>query len=110
MVKKFVTSTSALIGRSPIAVSRSCSQRGLAEFFTPRMVRPMIQGQASGHSMFQCGPPSNIGGIRGGWNGRSVPIPAAARSRATPRTEKQSPRLGVTLISMTGSSRPAQVT
>ncbi len=33
---------------------------------------------------------------------------AAARSRATPRTAKQSPRFGVTLMSITGSSSPAQ--
>jgi len=35
-----------------------------------------------------------------------TPIPAAARSRAIPRTLKQSPRLGVTLTSIIGSSRP----
>ena len=33
--------------------------------------------------------------------------PAAARSRAMPRTPRQSGRLGVTLISITGSSRPS---
>jgi hypothetical protein len=37
----------------------------------------------------------------------SAPTPAAARSRATPRTESASPRLGVTAISITGSFKPA---
>jgi len=35
--------------------------------------------------------------------------PAAARSRAMPRTARASPRLGVTPISITGSSKPAHV-
>ena len=48
-VKKLVMSTSALIGRSPIEVSRSCSHFGLGAFVSPRMVRPRIQGQASGN-------------------------------------------------------------
>ena len=38
--------------------------------------------------------------------GFRVPTPAAARSRATPRTPRQSPRLGVTPISITGSLSP----
>jgi len=38
--------------------------------------------------------------------GLSLPRPAAARSRATPRTPRQSPRLGVMAISITGSSSP----
>ncbi len=91
-----------------MAISRSASQRGLGPFFRPRMVRPRIQGQASGQSIRQRGPPSNTAGTGAGAQGRKVPIPAAARSRATPRTEKQSPRLGVTAISITGSSSPAQ--
>jgi hypothetical protein len=37
IVKKLVMSTSAEIGRSPIAVSRSCSHCGDGPFFTPRM-------------------------------------------------------------------------
>ena len=44
---------------------------------------------------------------RSALNGFSVPTPAAARSRAMPCTPSQSPRLGVTLISITASSRPS---
>ena len=107
MVKKLVMSTSALIGRSPIEMSRSCSQCGLGPLRRLRMVRPRIQGQASGQSICQRGPPWNAGATFAGCHGFSVPMPPAARSRAMPRTEKQSPRLGVTLTSITGSSRPA---
>jgi hypothetical protein len=108
MVKKLVTSASALIGRRPTEVSRSCSHFGLGPLRTDRMVRPMIQGHASGHSIRQRGPPSKAAGMRAGCHGFSVPTPAAARSRAMPRTLKQSPRFGVTPISMIGSSSPAQ--
>ena len=41
-------------------------------------------------------------------SGFSVPYPAAARSRATPRTPRQSARFGVIAISITGSSSPAK--
>ena len=58
MVKKLVMSTSALIGRRPIEVSRSCSHCGLGPLRRLRMVRPRIQGQASGQSICQRGPPS----------------------------------------------------
>ncbi len=37
----------------------------------------------------------------------SLPRPAAARSRATPTMDVQSPRLGVMAISITGSVRPS---
>ena len=89
-------------------VARDLAAAGLGPLRRPRMVRPSTQGHASGHSIRQPGPPVNAAGTRAGAQGFSVPIPAAARSRATPRTEKQSPRLGVTAISITGSSRPAQ--
>ena len=43
-VIKFVISTSALIGRSPIAISRFCSQSGDGPFFTPRTRRSAKAG------------------------------------------------------------------
>ena len=63
MVKKLVMSTSVLIGRRPIDVSRSCSHCGLGPLRRLRMVRPRIQGQASGQSICQRGPPRNAGAI-----------------------------------------------
>ncbi len=44
---KFVISTSALIGRKPIAVSRFCSQAGDGPFLTPRTRRSAKAGQSS---------------------------------------------------------------
>ena len=41
--------------------------------------------------------------------GFNVPNPAAARSRAIPLTPKQSALSGVIAISITGSSKPANV-
>ncbi len=41
-------STSALIGRSPIAVSRRCSQSGDGPFLTPRTSRSAKAGQSDG--------------------------------------------------------------
>ena len=107
-VKKLVMSTSALIGRRPIAVRRCFSQSGLGPLRRPRMLRPSTQGQACGQSTDQASGDSNNAGTAGAAQGFSVPRPAAARSRATPRTLSASPRLGVTPISITGSSRPAQ--
>ena len=43
-------STRVEIGRSPIAVSRSCSQAGLGPLRTPRKTRPTNSGQAAGWS------------------------------------------------------------
>ena len=88
MVKKLVMSTSVLIGRRPIDVSRSCSHCGLGPLRRLRMVRPRIQGHASGQSICQRGPPRNAGAILAGCHGFSVPMPAAARSRAMPRTRE----------------------
>ena len=39
-------STSAEIGRSPMARSRACSQSGEGPLLTPRMCRPTKRGQA----------------------------------------------------------------
>ena len=90
-------STSAEIGRSPIARRRLCSQSGLGPFVTPRISRPVKCGArsaASGAMVMPMGlskPPST------GWisSGFSVPRPRAARSRAMPRTASASGRLGV---------------
>ena len=49
-------------------------------------------------------PPSRPAGCL---SSRSLPMSAAARSRAMPLTPAQSARLGVRLISITGSSSPA---
>jgi hypothetical protein len=105
-VKKLVISTSAEIGRSPMARSRSCSHCGDGPFFTPRIRRPA-----------KCGAPSRVSAsistlIGQGklpftgatvW-GFSVPRPRAARSRAMPRMPSASGRLGVIAISITGST------
>ena len=108
-MKKFVTSTSALIGRSPIDTNRSASHFGEDPLRTSRNVRPRIQGQAARICRSQRSGLAKPAGTAGADHGRSVPTPAAARSRATPRTDSASPRLGVTPISITGSSSPAQV-
>ena len=106
MVKKLVMSTRALIGRKPMERSRRCSHSGLGPLRTPRTVRPNTQRQA-GDSMRQPMGEGKRPFTGGGDHGASVPTPAAARSRATPRTAKASPRLGVMAISITGSSIPA---
>ena len=45
---KLVMSTSALIGRRPMAVSRFCSHSGDGPFFTPRTRRSANAGQSDG--------------------------------------------------------------
>ena len=45
---KLVMSTSALIGRRPIAFSRFCSHSGDGPFFTPRTRRSANAGQSDG--------------------------------------------------------------
>ena len=85
MVKKFVTSTSVLIGRNPIEVSRSCSQVGLGPLRSPRMVRPRIHGHASGQSIRQRGPPLNAGAIVAGCHGYQRADPSRGQiARNTP--------------------------
>jgi hypothetical protein len=104
-------STSAEIGRRPIAVRRSCSHCGLGPFFTPRMWRPTKSGQAlrrigrqvEAHGERRVVDPGTGSPPRG----FSVPMPLAARSRAMPRTPRQSWRLGVIETSITASSRPS---
>ena len=82
---------------------------GSAPFLTPRMSRPRNSGQALSSGPARC---TAIGHGKLARHRREMssgckwPRPAAARSRAMPRTPRQSARLGVTLMSSTGSSRP----
>ncbi len=109
MVKKLVTSTSALIGRRPIAVSRSCSQCGLgavaqaadgAAEHPGAGLRPVDRASAGRR---------RTRARRGAGATASACRSRRRRGRARCRAPtKQSPRLGVTLISITGSSSPAQ--
>src|SRR5262245_54027384 len=107
---KLVMSTSALIGRSPIAVSRFCNQSGEDPFLTPRTRRSPKAGHSDGVL-----PKSSVTFIGQGkepFTGLGIlslkaPTEAAPRSRAMPATPVQSGRLGVRLISITGSARPA---
>ena len=102
-------STSALIGRNPTEISRSCNHCGDGPFFTFRTVRPSTQLHASVSSIAQSTALGPTPASATGANGRNVPSPAAARSRATPRTDSASPRFGVTAMSITGSSSFAQL-
>ncbi len=103
-------STSVLIGRSPIARSRRCSPSDEGPFLTPRTSRSPKAGQSDGVV-----PKSSVT-VTGEGNSPftgltavslNTPMSAAARSRAIPCTPVQSGRLGVRLISISGSSRPA---
>src|SRR5262245_50837200 len=110
---KLVISTNALMGRRPIAVRRLCSQSGEGPFFTPRTSRKPKAGHSDGVL-----PKSSVtltGQGKDPFTGFGilflyVPIDVAPRSRAMPATPVQSGRLGVRLISMTGSPRPAHST
>ncbi len=107
-VRKLVISTNAEIGRKPIAASRSCSHRGDGPFLTPRTSRPRNSGQALSSGPARCTAmgEGNAPGTGSMCSGFSVPRSAAARSRAMPRTPRQSARLAVILMSSTGSSSP----
>ncbi len=106
---KLVMSTSALIGRSPIAISRFCIHSGDGPFFTPRTRRSAKPGHSSGASIFTDTGQGNVPFTGFGAGSISLPMPAAARSRAMPCTPVQSGRLGVRLISTTASSSPAHL-
>ena len=80
-------STSALIGRSPIAVSRRCSHSGEGPFLTPRTRRSAKAGQSEGVA------PNSSDTVTGHGNLPStgfgvfslyLPMSAADRSRAMP--------------------------
>src|SRR5258708_7180323 len=98
-------STRLLIGRTPHARSRRCSQLGLGPTLTPLITPPIYLLHRSGSSMLTLirsrpggfAVPVNEG-MKSRLSGRSRP---AASSRATPRCPMQSGRLDVTSISMT---------
>jgi hypothetical protein len=99
-----VISTRMLIGRRPMAFSRSASHLGEGPFLTPRINRPANTGQASPSTLTAIGQ-GKVPGTGAIDRSFSVPTPAAARSRAMPATPSQSGRLGVTSKSIT-ASRP----
>ena len=107
-VRKLVMSTRAEIGRSPIASSRRRSQSGLGPLRTPRRWRPRNSGQARRSSISMPIGERNRPGTGVVSSGLSRPRPEAARSRAMPRTPRQSARFGVTLMSITASPRPSR--
>ena len=75
---------------------------------TLRTSRPATKGHRSGAAISQrigLGKPAATGGVGFGFK---RPAPAAARSRAMPRTPSQSGRLGVTSKSITGSKSKAR--
>ena len=98
-------STSALIGFNPMALSRAFSQAGLSVFLTPSMRQAAKSGQVSPVTAISVLPFFSplIACAVSSFN---VPRPAAAKSRAMPRTPKQSGRLGVMPISIIGSFNP----
>jgi len=106
---KLPTSTTLLIGRRPTVVRRSCSQAGLGPIFTPAMRCAVYSGQFSSDSTATpvsrsrrsgapSGRPVNVTG--GYWRSRRN---QAASSRATPRWQSPSGRLGVISRSKTTS-------
>ncbi len=102
-------STSAEIGRRPMAFRRACIQSGEGPFLTPRISRPAKCGQPLAFSAGSMRTPMGVGKLPATGatvTGFSRPRPRAARSRAMPCTPSASGRLGVTLISITGSARP----
>ena len=106
-------STSALIGRSPIAVSRFCSQSGEGPFLTPLTSRRPKAGHSDGvwpKSSVTLTGQGNVPFTGFGILSLNTPMEVAPRSRAMPLTPLQSGRLGVRLISITGSLTPAHST
>ena len=93
------------MGFSPMAVRRACNQSGLGPFLTPSMRHPANTGQLSPLTPIEVSPCfcASMARVMSSFN---VPKPAAARSRAMPRTPRQSGRLGVMAISIIGSSSP----
>ena len=94
-----------------MAFSRSCIQLGLGPLRTLRISRPTNSGHAEAVSPVKsrliAGPATPTDGTGSTRSGLSLPMPAAARSRATPRTDRQSARSGVTAMSITGPSIPS---
>ena len=103
-VMKLVTSTSALIGRAPMARNRVRSQAGLGALRTSAMRRTANAGARASSSRSMLTATGQGASARTGTTDGVVrrPSPAAARSRAMPATPAASGRFGVRLISMTG--------
>ena len=111
---RLVTSTSAEIGRSPMAFSRSCTHWGEGPFFTPRIKRPANIGQAAAASgaKFE----RTVYRARRTCPGTGVTAPVFSVPKPPPpdrarcRTRSvQSPRLGVMATSITGSVKAERV-
>ena len=96
-------STKAFIGFRPIARKRICNQAGLSPLLTLLTKQPAKAGQ-TGPDTAKSACLSALAIISVAMSGFSVPRPAAAKSRAMPRTPRQSGRLGVMPISITGSA------
>ena len=98
-------STSALIGRRPIARRRFCSQAGDGPFVTPRTTRPAKNGAlaATPASIVTPTGQGKAPGTASIVTAFNVPRPRAARSRATPWTPRASGRFGVILMWIIGS-------
>ena len=103
-------STSALIGRRPMAISRCCSHFGDGPFLTPRTSRSAKPGQSDGVSpkssvtLTGVSPSPAIGSTGAGLQRAE----AGGREIAGDAVDAgASGRFGVRLISITGSSRCA---
>ena len=88
-----------------MAFNRVCNHVGLWVFLTPLMRQPANTGHVS-PSTARAIPPSFCATTALTVSAFSVPRPAAAKSRAMPRTPKQSGRFGVMAISIIGSVCP----
>ncbi len=97
--------------RRPMARSRCCIQAGegrSSRTHEPERETGAEMGVALGEGQRHADRGLALFGKDGALGVFSVPRPEAARSRAMPWIEVQSGRLGVRLISITGSSSPAQ--
>ena len=74
-VNRLVTSTSALIGRRPIATSRSCNQRGDGPLRRPRSARPSTKTQARGSAISHRTGEAKAAGTGAGAKGFKRPEP-----------------------------------
>jgi hypothetical protein len=94
----------------PDRLQRRCSQSGEGPFLSRGNAGRPRSGRAVGLGLVAMRPLDrarvaalDLSALRA----RACRRPPPARSRAMPCTPRQSPRLGVTLISITGSSRPS---
>ena len=91
--------------RTPLRSKRRTIHGGVgAATFTPRTVRPQYKAQPSGACKVTLGFPSYVAATGVITGSVSVVLLNAATSRAIPRRLRQSPRLGVGLLSKIWSS------